>query len=304
MNFDLLTNEDLSLVGSLYKTPSCLTHLPINWNNVSVRDIVHLGCTRSDTLICVNRGIIEYLMNPQIRNYYKDVYIWLIESPEIDYHIYSVVGSSLSNLKKVCRAGFVSDSQLLEQMRGFFYPVSIGTISDSRELDFPKDINSITQPVKLFCSSKVMCLNHRLRLSLGRYFSKKNSDFNFCLVDTTIQTKYPSLQAQMADCLFSVVIENLADPFYFTEKIIGCFASRTVPILYGSCLPEINGLDINGILMFKSINDLELLINSCNIWKYIELSLSVEHNYKLICQDRYQSLEHQLAFSLALFGFT
>lgn len=300
--FDLLTNESLSSNGSLYKTVPGLGNVPIHWNKVSPKSILN-GNVASETLFCVNRGIVEYLQNPRIRDYYKHIYIWVIESREIDSPLYSLVDCCLDKLRFECKAGFASDSQLLTKAKGFFYPVSIGTVSDSRGDHLTKTSNYIDKPVKLFCSSKIMCLNHKLRLSMGMYLKKKNQNFNFDLVPTSTQSNYPTLRDQLSDCLFCVVIENLVDPYYFTEKIVGCLASKTVPIIYGSCAPEINGLDVRGVLTFNSVNELDLLINICDSHKYRELSNSIEHNYRIACGERYKSLEHQLAFSLTSFGF-
>jgi len=302
MNFDLLTNERLTENGSLYKTKSSLVPLPVKWNKVSVEDIIIANLCQSETLVCVNRGIVDYLENQGIRKYYKYIYIWIIESREIDYHLYSVIENCLYKLRAECRAGFVSDSQLLEKGGDFFVPISIGTISDSQDMVSAKNMCSITQNVKLFCSSKIMCLNHRLRINIGSYMSRKHTEFNFVLVKSAVQADYPSLRDQMVDCLYCVIIENLADPYYFTEKLIACFASRTVPILYGSCYPNIEELDKRGILYFHTVEDLEILMDSCDEAKYKSLSDSIEHNYSIVCQERYKSLEHQLAFSLSNYG--
>lgn len=50
----------------------------------------------------------------------------------------------------------------------------------------------------------------------------------------TIVGKYVSIADSLTDYMYSVGIENTASKYYFTEKLINCFAAMAVPVYYGA----------------------------------------------------------------------
>jgi len=69
-------------------------------------------------------------------------------------------------------------------------------------------------------------------------------------------TKLPAFK----DAMFHIAMENCQIEGYFSEKIIDCFLTWTVPIYLGC--PNIDDFfDINGIIVAKNIDD---IINICN----------------------------------------
>ena len=77
---------------------------------------------------------------------------------------------------------------------------------------------------------------------------------------------------------FHVVIENVSRNNWFTEKLIDCFATNTIPI-YCGC-PNISEIfDVNGMFRFKNLDELhEILYNLDN--KCYENKLeSIHKNY-------------------------
>jgi hypothetical protein len=63
----------------------------------------------------------------------------------------------------------------------------------------------------------------------------------------------------LKDYMFSIAIENGINDHYYSEKIIDCFVTGTVPIYCGS--PSIGkDFDMNGILCFDSIDQLSYCI--------------------------------------------
>jgi len=94
------------------------------------------------------------------------------------------------------------------------------------------------------------------------------------------------------DCLFSnsqfnLAIENSVHNNYFTEKILDCFLTKTIPIYYGC--PNIGDwFDVNGIIKIDSEEDFYNKINSLDehyYWKHYNL---VEKNFNVareMCKD-------------------
>ena len=90
-----------------------------------------------------------------------------------------------------------------------------------------------------------------------------------------IPTKLDGLK----DYKFSIAIENDKVDYYFTEKIIDCFITGTIPIYWG-CPSIGNFFDINGILTFNTIDELNDIINNLDN-EYEKRFESVKTNFEL-----------------------
>jgi hypothetical protein len=58
---------------------------------------------------------------------------------------------------------------------------------------------------------------------------------------------------------FSITIENSIQPGYWTEKIVDCFATKTIPIFWGD-KSVCNYFNKDGIIFFNTIDDLKLIL--------------------------------------------
>lgn len=100
-------------------------------------------------------------------------------------------------------------------------------------------------------SSKETTPLQRFRVMLAKEMENDSKNE----IDVYLRSKYPFDYLPINLCLqryrFSIVIENTQSPLYFTEKILNCFATGTIPIYFGAT--EINKFfDINGIITFSS----------------------------------------------------
>ncbi len=74
--------------------------------------------------------------------------------------------------------------------------------------------------------------------------------------------------------MFSVAIENASYETYFTEKLLDCFATGTIPIYLGS--PDVGDyFDSNGIITLEDCTDL----SNMGIEMYESKIDSVKNNY-------------------------
>ncbi len=79
--------------------------------------------------------------------------------------------------------------------------------------------------------------------------------------------------------MFSVTLENTAETNYFTEKIIDCFLTYTIPLYWGA--PNIDQyFDMDGILVFSSIDELIEMANRLTVQDYWERLGAIAANYK------------------------
>lgn len=88
---------------------------------------------------------------------------------------------------------------------------------------------------------------------------------------------------------FSIAIENSKSDWYFTEKILDCFATRTVPVYWGC--PKIGDhFDSRGIISFNSVEELGKILGKLSRKRYNEMLEAVERNHQLVCNE-YASAE-------------
>lgn len=93
---------------------------------------------------------------------------------------------------------------------------------------------------------------------------------------------YPSLDNGkdiMFNNQFHIAIENSIQVNYFTEKIIDCFYTKTVPIYYGCPNIEV-WFNKKGIIFIDSLEDAVAKINALTPETYNEMREYIEDNYR------------------------
>lgn len=81
---------------------------------------------------------------------------------------------------------------------------------------------------------------------------------------------------------YSITIENSRSKYYYTEKILDCFAVGTIPIYWG-CKNIGDFFDIRGIIQFEKIEDLVEIFNIIsNPETYNKMFPYVQHNFELV----------------------
>jgi hypothetical protein len=94
-----------------------------------------------------------------------------------------------------------------------------------------KNFELKTKNISIIASDKGMCEIHKVRAAVAKHYVSNNRvDCFGRSVNNYIDKKADALE----NYRYSIVIENSETPFYFTEKILDCFAAMTVPIYYGA----------------------------------------------------------------------
>lgn len=81
----------------------------------------------------------------------------------------------------------------------------------------------------------------------------------------------------LAEYSFSIAIENCDQDYYFTEKIVDCFLTDTVPIYWG-CAGIERYFDHRGMIRFRSLDELLEILPTLNSSRYAELLPYVRAN--------------------------
>lgn len=82
---------------------------------------------------------------------------------------------------------------------------------------------------------------------------------------------------------YNIALENDRYDYYFTEKIMNCFAAKTVPIYYGC--PSIGDFfNLDGIIIVEepSIEAIEKAIAKCSEQDYENRKDAIEDNFERV----------------------
>lgn len=137
-------------------------------------------------------------------------------------------------------------------------------------------IHPKTKDISIIASKKVSAPGHILRHSAVSVYSKYLTGHTYGNGYKFVQNKLEALK----DYRFSIVIENEISETWFTEKLIDCFVTGTVPIYWG---PKSIGNYFNpkGILQFETLAGLMGIIPFANAKKYESMLPAIEENFNL-----------------------
>ncbi len=124
----------------------------------------------------------------------------------------------------------------------------------------------------IVASAKNSSLGHRLRHEAVQKLQGKMDVYGRGY--HPIETKTEAL----APYLFSVAIENGRVEAMFTEKIIDCFMTGTVPIYYG-CNAIREYFNPDGIVEIDTIQELEDILPQLTPERYREMYPAIKDNY-------------------------
>lgn len=194
----------------------------------------------------------------------KKIYAWLLESPNVTPEAYEFVKRNNTFFDKI----FTFDEEILKFKNSFFLPFG-GSMLDYNDI---KLFNK-TKNISMMFSWKRNLEGHKLRHNIYDNF-KTNIDFYGSGMNGINVKKINSLR----DYKFSVVVENCKKNHYFTEKIIDCFLTGTVPIYWG-CSSIGDFFDLGGILSFNDENELRETLESLTDDTYNNMYESVKNNF-------------------------
>lgn len=130
-----------------------------------------------------------------------------------------------------------------------------------------------TNDISLIASEKNYTIGHRLRHRCAEL--SKHRVHLYGKAYNPIKNKSEAL----ASYRYSIAIENCKVDGYFTEKLIDCFACKTIPIYWGS--DNVSSIfNPNGIISLTSSNDLDNCITKATESFYNYNIKAIEDNYQ------------------------
>lgn len=82
---------------------------------------------------------------------------------------------------------------------------------------------------------------------------------------------------KMFDCMFHIAIENCSIEGYYSEKLLDCLETKTVPIYYG-CVNIGDYFDTKGIFIARNVNDIIYFCNILTPELYQKMLPAIEYN--------------------------
>jgi glycosyltransferase involved in cell wall biosynthesis len=211
------------------------------------------------------------------------------EAPHLlDQHkVYEVVKNNYTKFDKI----LTFDSELLKLPNAVFrnggYEVVLNKNVHKQEYptlqdDSLQQIYKKSKHVSFITSNKVMTEGHKIRLDCAQMiYSKNYNNVDFYGVGIReIKGKIEGLK----NYRFSVAIENGIHDNYFTEKILDCFLTGTIPI-YKGCQNIGDFFDIRGFIIFNTTEELINILDSLteddydSRLKFIQINFGKAKNY-------------------------
>lgn len=225
-------------------------------------------------------------------NNYKKKFGLLFESELIRPNDFSDALQKKEKIKTFDKVFTFSERILNEYDNALFAPASglwYGTQINGGEWDELRYLKK-SKNISVIASNKTCTEYHRLRIKLANEAmntGKVDAFGNFC--GNRIDKKSSALD----DYRYTIVVENDVKPYYFTEKILDCFASMTIPIYVGATkLNEFFNMD--GVIEMKpeQYDHIDDVIKQCSEIDYESRKCAILDNYQRV--KKYRCIEDYL----------
>lgn len=168
-------------------------------------------------------------------------------------------------------------------------PNSVELIGNGSFVDPAPDIKK-KFGVSIVMTNRMVAPGHPMRLEL--YNRRKEIKIPFDIYrgtwngfepkeDTIQMPPWPNKKwkVKVFDCMFHIVIEGFRNDHYYSEKLIDCLITKTVPIYWGhtNIGKYFNEM---GMIQVESVNDIIKVCNWLTLGVYRRMLPAVEDNYK------------------------
>jgi hypothetical protein len=178
---------------------------------------------------------------------------------------------------KLFDAVLTYDEEILEKCKNsYFLPFGTTWIHN---YNFPEKKFQISHLTGHKTQTEGHLLRQKIHYKQGKiknnkdfYISKYGGVENFMNNKILGEKKEPLFDSQ-----FHICIENSREKNYFTEKIMDCFVTKTIPIYWG-CPNIVDFFDINGMFIVNSFEEIISVCNNLNEKTYKEMMIYLEKN--------------------------
>ncbi len=155
---------------------------------------------------------------------------------------------------------------------------------------WPKEVQKVLSKSKIcsyITSNKTYTVDQKMRISLLNYY-QNNPQNNIELFgrghnplpENHEAGDYDGKVIALKDYAFSLVIENHVQDNYFSEKLLDCLLTGTIPIYHG-CKKISEYFNMDGFILFDTEEEVKNIIKNLSIEKYNKKINAVKENYKI-----------------------
>lgn len=224
----------------------------------------------------------------------------ILEPPSIRPQSYKLVLENKEYIEKNFDALFTYDTQILANISNAKFATLVSDVWYGRNYEgnmingaaaaFSNDGNAKenvavsvdnykrkTKNISMIASAKKMCPMHIFRQQLAFRLKAWGGVDTFGKFDGG---EYVPMEMPFEFYRYSVVVENYISPYYFTEKILNCFAAETIPVYIGATEIE-KFFNTDGIIQISvdDANNIEDILAQCTAEEYERRLPAIIENY-------------------------
>lgn len=182
------------------------------------------------------------------------------------------------DLIKYFDAVFCYHQELVDYPNCHFLPFGTCWVLDWKEVNKNFSVSHLT-------GAKMLSFGHKIRHDVNLNQNLITVPKNFYISNRVSVTPNPHDNKEIKESKdplfasqFHVCIENVKQNNFFTEKLIDCLATKTVPIYYG---PDNIGefFNLNGMFIANSLEEIIDACNSLNEHTYNQMKDAIEDNF-------------------------
>ncbi len=133
--------------------------------------------------------------------------------------------------------------------------------------------------ITFITSSKSITAGHRLRKQTYNMLKDRTCYNNFIYIAHKSPPYHSNRNDFFETSMFHIAIENCSQRNFFSEKLIDCFASKTIPIYYG-CPNLEDWFDMSAVITFSNIRELKIILDKLDQTFYTSRQQAINHNYE------------------------
>ena len=169
---------------------------------------------------------------------------------------------------------FTHDSEILKKNNAYYFNWGDVWLTT----DSPK-----TKGISIVSSWKDWCPLHKARISLAKLFemSDKVDVYGTYNDPSNKEMRAVPPETYLENYKFSIILENDIDDLWFTEKILNCFSTKTVPIYLGA--RKIGDIfNDKGIIQVNEWMEIPSIVNELDIDSYESYLPYINDNFERV----------------------
>lgn len=133
--------------------------------------------------------------------------------------------------------------------------------------------------ISFLTSNKAYLPGHILRQDIFKFLRSYKNPNGFEILNVRTPPRIENKNIIFENSMYSIIAENVSINNFFTEKLIDCFATKTIPIYYGC--PNLDAYyNTAGVLRFNSIEELKSVLSNITVEHYNSCQLQIDENFQ------------------------